>query len=373
MNCKNVRNIEVCYGCKACLYTCPSSAIIESFDAEGFFYPRINDNKCIACGKCLQICESQADEVIGTFEPRVLGVKHLNGEVLYNSTSGGVFDLISKSIIDRNGVIYAVALNACFELEYKRIDKYEQVQKCYGSKYVQCEIDKATIDSIINDLSSRCVVFFGTPCQCNGIKKIVGNCTNLILVDFYCHGVPGKYVWKKYIDHLNKNGGLRKYEFRNKRDGWHNSKIRYVIGDKEKYLKIGEDCFSRWFFIKKMFRDSCYKCVYRTQNRVTDITMGDFWGIEEVDKEFDDNRGVSIVSVNSAKGQGLVDLIKEDCIIKEYSKESVPRVNYSKRNQAFITKVYRIIFGIFPNYYTFRIISGFSKYTLLQKVLKGKK
>lgn len=370
---ENIAYVKNCYGCKMCLYSCGIKAVEESYDSEGFFYPRVNMEKCMNCGKCVSVCPSIRQNK-NCRERTVYGVKNPNMEERFNATSGGFFEIIATHFIQSGGVVYAPTFDKGHKIVYIRIREKENVVKCRGSKYVQSDLTHHIYKRLLKDIDATRVLFVGTPCQCQGVKNIFPDKSGLFFLDFYCHGVPGPKVWEQYITHLIKNGSVKEYKFRDKMlGGWHESSISYIQKEKLFSKKIGDDKFSRWFFVKKMFRNSCFQCDFRTINRVGDITMGDFWGIETIDPKFDDDVGVSLVTINSEKGAEIWKAIRDLLEYKEYTESEVPSINFTKRKLGAKTKLYRKLYQIFPCYITFSVISGISKKSAIEKIIKGKK
>lgn len=191
---------------------------------------------------------------------------------------------------------------------YPQID-YEKCVDCgLCAKYVQSDI-RGIFQQIKNDLKSgRLVLFSGTPCQVSGLQSYVGKKwqTNLYTIDIVCHGVPAPKVWSDYVQYMEKKIGdvCVKANFRDKCFGWATHFETFLF--KNNVVKSG--CTFRILFYKHyMLRDSCYQCPFTNLKRCSDITVGDFWGWDKISTELNDNRGVSLVLVNSDKGRDLLD------------------------------------------------------------------
>lgn len=369
----NIETVKDCYGCKSCAYVCGVSAIKGIIDAEGFWYPHVDRDACIECGRCLLVC------------PRIymkmskgklyVGAKHIHKGRRKAATSGGFFDVMAQWFIENGGIVFASKFDENLKVKYCCLDRVEDIADYYGSKYVSSKLSLADIAEIENTLRERNVLFIGTPCQCAGIRNLFPDDDRLYILDFYCHGVPGAAIWKKYIDRLMKryDGKLTDYQFRNKNNGWHNSGVYYGTQWGGNQKRIGEDVFTRWYFVKGMFRGSCYHCQFRMIERVGDITMGDFWGIEKVDPGFDDDMGVSLLSVNTKKGMAIWDALHDQLDWKAYYADVVPAVNYEVRTMPFGVYIRRMIYRALPFYPIFLILSGVSKKSIVDRIITWSK
>lgn len=235
--------------------------------------------------------------------PRAFAIKHKNIDIRMKSRSGGAFIAISDCVLENDGVVYGCALDANFMAVHRRATSKEERDAFQGSKYVQSDKGKVFIDVKKDLMEGRTVLFSGTPCEIDGLKGFLGNkdYENLILVDIICHGVPSPKVWKEYIEWVEKlkRKKVMSADFRNKKYGW-NDHIETL------YFKDGEwngRIFTNLFYSHYIIRPSCFECPYRKLEHPSDITLADFWGIDQVDKKFNDNKGVSYVLVNTQKGE----------------------------------------------------------------------
>ena len=308
---------EHCCGCSACANVCPKNSIVMETDEEGFLYPKIDTNSCIECGACIKVCDFHKKEyaVKIPIEQEVYALKHIGEDVRRSSSSGGAFTAISDYVLKNNGVVYGAIFNDQFEVIHSKAFNMEQRNKMRGSKYVQ-----STLGSIFKDIkatlkSGKLVLFTGTPCQNGGLKSYLGNeYDNLITCDIICYGVPSPKVWEDYKNKLeNKyNDKIKNVTFRAKDKGWRDGSLK-VEFNHSKYLKsMQDDPYHILFFSHLNIRPSCHECVYASFHRATDLTMGDFWGIENSEKSFDDDKGVSVLLVNTKKGKKIVEEIKSD-------------------------------------------------------------
>lgn len=331
----NILEIEKkCCGCKICKQICPKNAIVFKKSEEGFCYPTVTSG-CIQCGLCLNNCPVGTKNNYGDLvSAYALALKDRNH--IMNSSSGGAFYGLAKFILDQGGAVYGCAeLDIC-DVKHIRIIKTEELPKLQGSKYVESDISEI-YELIKNDINNRKIVLFsGTPCQVASIKKIIGDSDYLYTVDFVCHGVPNKDLYIKYISYIEnkKKIKINKFYFRSKRKhGWSLTyRIEYTKNNKkriEEHISTKSSYYD--FFLKGYdYRESCYVCKYATFQRVSDITIGDFWGIESLNidiKTFDLNDGISSVLVNSTKGKLLIESAIQQFNILEVKAEDIIKNN----------------------------------------------
>jgi coenzyme F420-reducing hydrogenase beta subunit len=312
---------ENCCGCTACKYVCPVNAIEMVRDTEGFLYPQINQELCIDCKKCILVCAFQKEEVLFNKTPEVFAVKHKSEQVRESSTSGGVFTAISDYFLKNNGIVYGVKFDDKFNVMHDKATTAAERDKFRGSKYVQSSLGNTYVEIAELLKNEKKVLFTGTPCQVSGLlnflyaKKI--NCENLITVDTVCYGVPSPLMWENHIKSLERKHKVANYFFRSKIIGWHESKelVEYS-NDKFDYKTTFFQKHKVLFYSCLILRPSCHVCRFTSINRVSDITMADFWGIEKSMPDFDDNKGISLVLVNSDKGKSVFDKISESLIVR---------------------------------------------------------
>lgn len=302
-----------CCGCLACVNVCPVKAIKVEIDEKGFWYPKVNQNVCVKCGKCKKVCAFLNSNGI---EPKfVYGVKHKDELVRSRSRSGGAFTGFSDTILKENGIIYGASLTDDFLAKHSRASSAQERDSFLGSKYIQSDMS-GVYEQIKEDLEKgRKCLFSGTPCQVAAVKNYFGENTNLYLIDIVCHGVPSPLVWRDYLDfqETSHDGKVTKVDFRDKRFGWKAHRETFVINDQN----YDEDIFTKLFYSHLILRPSCFNCPYKCTAREGDITIADFWGIDTALPGFNDDKGVSLVLVNTAKGKELFDLSKDSFIYLE--------------------------------------------------------
>ena len=305
---------ESCCGCGACACICPQQAIRMEYSDKGFKYPIIDQEKCVDCNACVQVCDFKRF-VPTDDKPECYAARHKDSSELETSRSGGFFMALCRQVIDNDGVVFGCIIDKDMFVKHIYVDKYEECKQFKGSKYVQSDLMN-TFNECLHFLENdRHVLFSGTGCQIHGLLSFLkakkAKMEKLITVDIVCHGVPSPSVFKRYIDEVQKKKKCRieQIDFRDKSlNGWadHIEKYDTDKGD-EFYSKNWTNVFYRHI----LFRESCYSCKYTTTNRKSDFTIADYWGIGKNAPEFDDNRGCSLVLIQSEKARIVFNEIKE--------------------------------------------------------------
>ncbi|MEE1219703.1 MAG: Coenzyme F420 hydrogenase/dehydrogenase, beta subunit C-terminal domain [Ruminococcus sp.] len=296
-----------CCGCMACAQVCPKNCIKFVPDKEGFLYPQVDSSLCIDCGLCSKRCPVMSEPQRNK-NPKVYAAKINDTNLSYKSSSGGIFPLIAKNILSKGGSVFGCAYDENMVARHIEITDESQLYRLQNSKYVQSDMEgvytkvKAALDS------GKYVLFSGTGCQIGGLHTFLNKkYDRLFTVDIVCHGVPSPALFEKYIDWKGKQmgGKLTEYSFRSKEKcGWN----IYYKATNDKRSKSQDGIFDPYYnaFLKcRIFRESCYECKYANSERASDITLGDFWGIEISNPEFYDLNGVSVVLVNTDAGKKM--------------------------------------------------------------------
>lgn len=298
---------EECTGCGTCNLICPVSAINMQSSNEGFSIPVINQNICIDCGLCKKKCPQ--NNAIKVFNPiAYYGISSKNTSLLNQSASGGVFSTLAYNTILNGGVVYGVRYNSCFDAIYDRIDSIDRLPSILSSKYVQAYTNQI-FKSVKFDLERQKKVFFcGTPCQIAGLKSYLKqNYDNLYTADLICHGVPSPLMFKHYIKWLEIKFGnsITHYNFRDKKYGWG---LSFCAKTQTKTLRnsCDVDPYYHHFLKGDCYRQCCYNCKYAKKERIADITLGDFWGIDEIIDKEKCKKGWSAVIINTPIGEKLL-------------------------------------------------------------------
>lgn len=303
---------EKCVGCGACRQICPKSAITMTADAEGFLRPNIDGEKCVECGLCQKVCPAETPTLLKD-EKFAYALKHNDEAVRSRCTSGGAFIAISDAVLAQGGIVYGVIYDEHFRAVHARAQTPEERDKMCGSKYVQSDpLD--TYRQVADDLKEgKTVLYSGTSCQIDGLNHYL-RCKNvpsesLTTVGLICHSAPSPLIWQEHIKNIQKkrNRKILRYENRAKVRGWHghNECITYENGKQEYYTKLSQN-YKDLFHGLYIARACCSQCTYAADPSAADITIADFWGIQYVIPQIDDNRGISLVLTNSKKGDALV-------------------------------------------------------------------
>lgn len=311
----NIQNKAECVGCEACVQRCPQKCIVLQEDEEGFMYPHVEIETCINCGLCEKVCpvihQGSARIPINSY-----AIINKNEAIRNSSSSGGVFTALAEFVLNRNGVVFGASFDESWSVAHTYVEEKSLLCRLRGAKYVQSSIGSTYIE-VENFLKGgRYVLFSGLPCQVAGLKLFLRKeYENLITVDMFCHGVPSPGIWRKYLNEKIGCMGkkIERMSFRDKSTGWQTYSFSYTT--KEKGIKQNfSELASRNYFMKGFLADlylrpSCYSCPAKQLKSGSDLTIGDFWGIQHINAELDDNKGISAVLVNSDKGNHLLDTI----------------------------------------------------------------
>lgn len=304
-----------CTGCGLCANICPQKAIKIVQNDKGFYHYEIDSEKCNNCGACIKLCPanntySQQDYNI----TKIYGAKN-HFPIQDNSSSAGVFGKLASKILNDKGIVYGLSYNQTNE--YSRIDKLEDLEKIKGSKYYQANI--STIYPLIEkDLKeNKEVLICGTPCQIAGLKQKFKNYSNIYLIGIICHGTPSKKILQEYC--IEEFGEIpTKINFRKKNPYWQNYNLEFIGKNYNNSMRAFDNIWFKNFISNTYLNNCCYNCNFAGKDFGADIILGDFWGIENIDKKFYDKYGTSIVICSSEKGSNLIQSIDNQIITKEY-------------------------------------------------------
>lgn len=322
---------ENCCGCSACSSVCPKQAISMVQDEKGFLYPKVDMEHCIHCQRCEKVCAFQKESFVQE-EPLsdnlIFAAKHKQLQERLTSRSGGVFATMSNYILQKNGVVYGAAFDDSLKVVHKRTESWDGIMEMKGSKYVQSDLNN-TFRQVKEDLlQERYVLFSGTPCQTAGLLNAVASLPTekLFVCDIVCHGTPSSKIYADYLHHMEqqKHRKVIAVNFRDKSFGWaaHIESFQF-----ENRKRVYSNLYTNLFCEHIMFRPSCGNCKYTSFHRPSDLTLGDFWGIDKCLPTFNDNRGVSLVIVNTEKGKQLFEAIQNDLDVEPSRKEDCMQPN----------------------------------------------
>ena len=342
-----------CCGCHACASVCARQCIAMQEDNEGFLYPVVDEATCTDCGLCEKVCP-----VINQDEPRkplmVYAAKNRNEEVRRLSSSGGIFTPLAEAVIRDGGVVFGAKFNNDWNVVHAWTDTIEGIADFRGSKYVQSTIGNTYREAREFLKHGRKVLFSGTPCQIAGLRKFLRKeYDNLLTVDVVCHGVPSPLVWRKYLEETRENLRAERdagkntvssslmempvitgISFRDKTHGWkkYGFRLRYAAfkaagnsvsasaNDSERTLlqPFPDNVFMKGFLKNLYLRPSCYACASRSGKSGSDISIADFWGVQNYYPEFDDDKGIGLVLVNTDKGRKAYEQVNADSMESTY-------------------------------------------------------
>lgn len=375
-----------CCGCSACYTRCPKHCISMEEDEEGFLYPRVDLNICINCGLCEYVCpclhKGTQKKPLSTY-----AVKHPSEEIRLKSSSGGAFSLLAEKVIEKGGVVFAAKFDEQWNVVHGSADHLDELDAFRMSKYVQSRIGE-TFQQAENFFKiGRIVLFVGTPCQIHGLKLFLRKeYDNLLAVDFVCHGVPSPKVWRHYLEKIvasatkkhfhsslspsvsKQSGLIRSIQFRNKTYGW--KKSSFVLhfnftgpsSDSEKnpvsssaiHLKpirqtLLQNTYFRGFIHDIYLRPSCYVCCHKGFSNDSDMTLGDFWGIDKTYPKIFDNKGVTVLTINSMKGRFYYDDFSINGIEVDFNKALASNPSFYKAVEVHrFRKIFFMFYKVIP-------------------------
>lgn len=325
VHCPTAIRKDQCYGCLACKEICPTHAIRMEADQEGFLYPITDETACIHCNQCNKVCIRKNPQTVSSQgkEPIVYAALLKDLETRLKSSSGAVFPALARYVIENGGFVVGVAFNQKMKAVSILVDKLEDLPRLYGSKYVKSDFNGIfpKIKELL--LDGKVVLYSGLPCECAGLRAFLSkDYPNLIICEILCHSAPSPKILSKYIKYLGKKykSPVTHLEFRNKSTGWETFRCSMVIGFENGHeikTKAQNNPYFKAFQNSLTSRMSCSHCHYVFGNRVGDFTIGDFWGIKDVDPTMYDEKGTSMVLLNTEKAKNVWSNIENQFLYKE--------------------------------------------------------
>lgn len=321
---------DYCTGCRACEQLCAHHAISMLPDKEGFLTACIDEDKCIDCGLCRKRCPQNT--LVEKTSPKLsMAVRDKDDAELKISASGGAFAAVAKVVLAHGGMVVGAAYNEDMTVSHIVVEVAEDLPLLQSSKYVQSNTDTTYLQVKEALKQGREVLYSGTPCQIGGLKAYLHrDYDNLYTMDLICHGVASPKLFAKYLVWLGgKMGGkIIGYDFRDKSCGWG---LDYMTKTKTKTKTKPSTLDPYYFHFLKgtTYRECCYRCNYCTKERVGDITVGDYWGIEKEHPKFYSPKGVSCMLMNTDKGKKLWDIVSDKFYSLESTFEKVARANHN--------------------------------------------
>ncbi len=313
-----VKKKRECCGCQACAQICPKKCIYMKEDEEGFWYPEADMQACVNCKLCEQVCPVQNTESNQNHVSGVYVTYAKDEELRQKSSSGGIFSLCADYILQQGGVVFGAAFDDAFMVHHIAVEQNADLDLLRGSKYLQSRIENTYAEAEQYLKNGRKVLFTGTACQIAGLKAYLRKeYKGLYTLDILCHGVPSPKLWRHYLQCKMKENGsdIRKIFFRDKMLGWKKFSMKIEFLNEHRYESVfTKDDFMTLFLSNICLRPSCYHCGFKDIPRVSDVTIGDCWGIENYMPDMDDDKGTSLLVVNSEKGEELFQAFR-DCIL----------------------------------------------------------
>lgn len=324
---------STCSGCSACANICPKNCITMMADEKGFLYPQTNENECINCGQCEKVCP-----MLNSFEnsgEKITYASYNKDENIREiGSSGGLFGAFADEILSLGGVVFGASFSTdCKSVKHIAVENKDDLKKLYGSKYLQSEIDDSYKLAENYLKQDRFVLFTGTSCQISGLKLYLKkDYEKLVTVDVICHGTPSPKVWGDYAtakESEKKAKGVHA-EFRNKRFTWQKSVLLLLLSDGTEYCKLqSDDNYIKGFLSNLYLRPSCYKCLCKGKHVMSDITLGDFWGVESVLPDINVDNGISAVLLNTPKGKNIFEKTRQNLQVFDVKYDDILKCNPS--------------------------------------------
>lgn len=325
-----IENKTDCCGCQACGDICHAGAISFHPDHEGFWYPEVDRNKCTDCHLCEKICPVLNIDALkhrNKSAPKVFGGYNKDIVIRFDSTSGDVFSLLAQAMYKQKGYVSGAIYTDDFKVVNFISDDKKDLRRLRSSKYVQSNAEGLykRIKSLLE--SGAKVLACGSPCQMAALRSFLRkDYENLIIVDFLCRATNSPKVFEKYKESLEARYGskIMAIKDKNKDHGWHSLARKVTFENGQVYYGEGhEDDYRRGYHANVFERPSCYECKFKGIPRISDITLGDFWGIGSVDPSLEQNLGTSLVMINSEKGEKYFDIIRDKLVMKEFSLDDI--------------------------------------------------
>lgn len=355
-------NKKLCCGCNACAAICPTKAIRMVEDEVGQLYPQIDEDKCVDCSLCAHVC-CEMNEVPQFMPHNCIAATYKNIEVSAKSSSGGIFAALAESVLNCQGVVYGTSFSDDFKAEVIGIESMTDLHLLQGSKYVNSSMGNVYFKVREQLDSGRKVLFSGVPCQVAALRQYLRkNYENLIAVDIVCHGTPSNKMFLDYLDFIQRkeNRQITKFYFRDKDLGQDtNGKVVYKqkhFGKelyKQKHLKAFQSSYYKLFLNCTSFRDNCYSCKFASPERVGDISLCDYWGIDEIHPTFVETVtkegfcGVSAVMINTSNGAKLMEEVKNQILQIDSDYSSVRKFNPQLNHPSVCTSEHDMVMRLY--------------------------
>lgn len=372
---KEILENKKCTGCGVCSNGCPKKAIQMVEDYTGFKYPVVDNSKCINCYLCKKLCPILNVPKENNYEkPKVYACWSKDKKNREISTSGGIFTEVGKYVINNGGKVVGAAYDKNNLVIHRIATSLEELEELRQSKYIQSDSNSIYSDTKNILENGEEILFCGSPCQIAGLKNFLGkDYERLITVEFICRGMNSPKAYKSWLHEIEnvENKKVKKVWFKYKINGWKKSPrcTRVDFTDNTYKVYDGEDNkFMKGYLGPNLYiRESCGDCKFNGISRQADITLADFWGI---DSNLDDDKGTSMVLLNSNKGEKYFEKIRERIVFFERTLEEVKKGNDCFDNSVVINKKSKEFLGKIDNINFSEMVEQYSKDTIITKVKK---
>ena len=327
----NIIDKSLCNGCNTCTVACPIDECISmNMDKEGFFYPNVNMDTCIDCDLCEKVCPYIPEKLLTKKEPQrlekplVYAAYSKNHEVRVDSTSGGIFSELAFKMFDQNGYVGGAVYNEDNSVSHILTNERNKLDEIRSSKYIYSLTDELFPEVKKQLKAGNKVLVCGAPCQISGLYTFLKkDYENLITCDFICKSVNSTKVFQKYIEWLESKykSKAKKIKAKDKTTGWHRFSMRVDFENGKSYVadRYNDPFFVGYLQTELFTMEACFNCQFRGFPRPADITLADFWGIENVDKTMDQDLGTSLIIINSQKGKEYYESLGDAIVSKEFT------------------------------------------------------
>ncbi|NMA72944.1 MAG: 4Fe-4S dicluster domain-containing protein [Bacteroidales bacterium] len=321
---------KACCGCQACVDICPKKCLKFEIDEEGFGYPKVVDEtKCIQCDLCNKTCPvKKSKENPQIFREAYYGFSMDEDDIL-KSSSGGLFAVIAKEYQKIGYYICGATYTNDFKVQHQFVAPDENVEKLFSSKYAQSDVANTFTETKQLLKQHKKVLYSGLPCQIAALKSFLQfTYDGLITIDLLCYGVQSPKVWDYYLNSYHKGKHPTTISMRSKHFGWKKYAMEIEFSDGKKYLKAKDNdpylrCYSKGLFV----RPCCYNCHFKGFPRISDLTLGDFWEVNELYPNVQSDRGVSIIIPNSKCGEDILKTIEKSVWYSEIDMNRLNEMN----------------------------------------------
>lgn len=315
----DIKEKEDCCGCSACENICPKKCISMKFDKEGFLYPYVDKENCINCMKCEKVCPVLEKKTAGNWKKGYV-LRNKDKDILQSSASGGFFTPFAEVVIKAEGSVCGASFDDDWSIIHKLTKDIADLELMRGSKYVQSDMRNNYIEIRKKLVDGETVLFCGTPCQVQGLKKFLDSelLKNLITVDIVCKGVASPGYWKRYLEYhtQEQKSGIESINFRKKVRGYHSSDMAIDFLNGYHYRRSKTDIFMKSYISEICSRPSCYQCRFKDIDRCSDFTIFDAWSagllVEGLE---DDDKGYTTVIAHNDRAVQLLNSLKDKYMI----------------------------------------------------------